>query len=589
MTSRPGLRWAAAATAAVLTAAYWLNAPSVPALLASATATTLLLAVTFLGSRAWHRSVFATSAAAFVVVAAFAERTRAGFAHDPTRSRVAVARLGTARMAAVLESEAATLQRLAVAALDAPADVNLAFDHLDRLRGNAAPRAIVLVRASAPFAWSGRVVAPFDSLPGPVGALPTPFYLVLYAIAGRGTDRVIAETLVHAERPGDVLAAALDEPMTRAFGVDGFAYADAANAARDSFAVVSAAGLPVLGVRAVAPPEELLEARALEHGRANGGVALALAVALFLAAAWRERGGVGGRLGALAVALAATALVPLSRFSNVSPLFDPAYFFVASGGPFTGSVGALALTCALVLLGLLATLRARVGLRTRGQGVLAVAVIAGIGPFLLSRFARGIQFPVPGVTSEMWMAWETTLFLAAVSVLLAGATAGQTALGARRGLPLWIAPTIAGASALLAPALMDAPGAFPAWYPVLWIAAIGALALARRTRGAVLPVAIVAACGAVTLVWGQSVRARVLLAHADVDGLKSSAPGTAALLRRFTAQLDSSHAPLTRVELLARYANSDLANGDYPVELTSWDPKGRPVADLRVALGPGRA
>src|SRR5665213_266154 len=182
----------------------------------------------------------------------------------------------------------------------------------------------------------------------------------------------------------------------------------------------------------------------------------------------------------------------------------------------------------------------------------------------------------------MWLAWESTLFLASVSVLMAGATAGQAALGERRGFPLWIAPGIAAVAAILAPPFMDAPGAFPAWYPALWVVAIGSLALARKARGSVLPVAIVAACGAVTLVWGQSVHSRVLLAERDVSRLNMLDSSAATLLNRFTAQLDYAHASVSRSELLARYAESDLASGDYPVELTSWSPAGVPIADLLV-------
>ena len=587
MPRKPGLWWAAA-TATVLAAAGWLNSPSVTALIASAVTTLLSVLVTWRGARGWHRIAFVLASGAFVVLVASAERSRADLARDPGHARATLALHGTARMAAVLEAEAAELQRLAVAALDAPADANLAFGALDRLMDRSASRAIVVVRGGAPVAWSGRLVAPLDSLAGPVGVIGTPFYLVLYAIAGRGADRAVAEALVHAERPANALAAAIDEPVAATLGVEGFAFADPTTAARDSFTVVTAAGLPVMGVRAVAPPAEQLEARVLERGRTRGALALALAVVFFLAAEWRARSNVAGRLAALTVALAAVGLVPLAKFSNISALFDPAYFFEASGGPFTGSVGALALTSALVLLGLLALLRARAGMRTRPQGMVAVVLIAGIGPFLLSRFARGIEFPSSGVTAAIWIAWEATLFLASVSVLLAGAAAGQAALGARPGLPLWIAPAIAAIAALLAPALVRAPGEFPAWYPVVWIAAIAALALAQRTRGAILPVAIVAACGAVTLVWGQTVRARVLLAQRDVDALSTSAPTSAALLQRFTVQLDAAGAPRSRVDLLRRYAMSDLANGDFPVELTSWDARGHPVADLRVGLGPGR-
>jgi signal transduction histidine kinase len=543
------------------------------------------------GRREWNRLAFAVCVAFFVVFAVRAQRASSAYVRTPAVARADLSTRATAAMAAAIELEAAELQRLAVGALDAPAEPAAAFAHLDRLRGQSRSRSVVLTRGGReiPVAWSGRVIAPLDSFPGPVGAVGTPFYLVIYAIAGRGSDRARAETLVHAVRPANSIVTALDAPLARQFGVDGFAFVDPSAAAPDSFTVVRAAGLPLLGVRALAPAGGVLAARALERGRTRGGLALAFALAFFVAAVWRQADGVGSRLAPLAVALAVVALVPLSDYSNVSPLFDPALFYVDAGGPFTGSVGALAITCAIVLLGMLAALRARLRAATRAQALLAVVGIAGVGPFLLGSFARGIQFPATGATVAMWLGWEVTLFLAAVSVLLAGVTAGQAALGARRGLPRWLAPAIAAAAALLAPAVMNAPGVYPQWYPALWVLAIAALAFARSARGAVLPVAIVAACGAVALVWGQSVRARVGLAERDVASLKVSDPGAAALLRRFSAQLDVASAPQSRPELLLRYAASDLASGDYPVELTSWDPLGRVIADLRVGLGPGKA
>jgi signal transduction histidine kinase len=578
--SRPGLWWTVAATATVLSAALWLRAPATGTLIACGLITALSVALTLGGDRAWNRIGFAVSATAFVLLVAMAERSRASFAVNPNGARTAVAARGTVAIAAALEVETAALQRLAVLALDAHSDPRRAFTDLDRLRGPSESRSVVLIRGGTPFAWSGRLMTPLDSLVGPVGAWPTQFYLALYAIAGRGGDRAVAEVLVHADRPGDMLASPLDETLQAKYGVRGFIYGAPASAVRDTLTIVRAAGIPVMGVRAVAPAGELLADAALERGRTRGGVALAIAALFFLAATWRDRGGVSRRIAALAVVLASVAVVPLARFSNASSLFDPTFFYVASGGPFTGSVGALALTCSLVLLGLLAALRARVGTRSRAQAIAVVAIVAGIGPFLLRDLARGIQFPEAGVSTAMWLAWESTLFLASVSVLMAGATAGQAALGERKGIPLWIAPGIAAAASLLAPSLMDAPGAYPAWYPALWVVAIGALAFARRARGSVLPAAIVAACGAVTLVWGQSVHSRVLLAEHDVASLNVVDSSASTLLKRFTAQLDVAHAPASRAELLARYAESDLASGDYPVELTSWSPAGVPVANL---------
>ncbi|HEX7545590.1 MAG TPA: HAMP domain-containing sensor histidine kinase [Gemmatimonadaceae bacterium] len=571
-----------AATASVLSAALWLRSPATGALAACGLSTLLTIGLTVLGDRAWNRIGFAVSAAAFLFFVGLAERSRASFGAGSLAARTAVAARGTAAITAALEVESAELQRLAVQALDARADPRSAFDDLDKLRGRSESRSVVLIRGGAPFAWSGRLMAPLDSLVGPVGAWPTPFYLSLYAIAGRGTDRAVAELLVHADPPGSVIATAFDETFLRGYGVTGFAYGSPLNADRDTLAIVRVAGVPVMGVRAIAPTGELLAAGARERGRTRGGIALAIAVIFLLAATWRDRGGVTRRLATLAVALTTVGLVPLAGFSNSSSLFDPTYFFVAKGGPFTGSVGALALTCSIVLLGMLAALRARVGMRSRAQAIAAVAIVAGIGPFLLRDLARGIQFPEAGVSTAMWLAWESTLFLASVSVLIAGATAGQAALGARKGIPLWIAPGIAAAASLLAPALIDAPGEYPPLYPALWVVAIGALAFARRARGSVLPVAIVAACGAVTLVWGQSARSRVLLAERDVAHLGMLDSSAATLLQRFTAQLDVAHAPRSRAELLARYAESDLASGDYPVELTTWSPTGVPMANLLV-------
>src|SRR5690606_37606129 len=118
--------------------------------------------------------------------------------------------------------------------------------------------------------------------------------------------------------------------------------------------------------------------------------------------------------------------------------------------------------------------------------VLVVLAVVALAPFLLRELARGIQAPAMGVTSELWLAWQVALFLAATVVLLVGATLGQRLLRRWRGLPPWVAPAIAGAGALLAQPLWQAPGSWPAWYPLVWVAAVGALVVTRRTRSLVL-------------------------------------------------------------------------------------------------------
>src|SRR3990172_9338085 len=281
MTFRPGLAWAIAATATVLAAAAWLRQPATLILLLCAGGTVWSVALSWHDRRVVHRAGFGLSAVAFVTIAFLAARSRGAQARYPALARAAVETRGTTAMAAALDAEIEALKRLAVGALDAPAERSRAFAFLDELRGGAAVRSVVVVRGGTPHAWTGQLVAPLDSLRAPVGALATPFYLVVYAIAGRGTDRAVAEALVNDERP-----------------------ADPTSAERSAFTIVSSAGLPVLGVRAVAPPGELLAERALERGRARGGIALALAVAFFLVGAWGGRARVVGRLAGLRGSLA---------------------------------------------------------------------------------------------------------------------------------------------------------------------------------------------------------------------------------------------------------------------------------------------
>ena len=587
MKQRPGLWWGVAAAATVIGAAAWLRVPSAWVLAGCAVGVIWTAVQSWRNSRRWYQLGFVLATTGFVVLATQAQRFQASIRDNADAARADVERRGTATMAAAIEAEAVALQQLADAALSVPVDTVRAFELLNTLRGHADQRAVVIVRSGLPFAWSGRFMAPIDSLAGAVGAVGTPFYLAIYAIAGRGTDRAIAQSLVHVDRPADALATALDAPYAAAAGLEGFIYAGPNVVTADSFAVARAGGVPVLAVHAVAPPSSVLAARALERGRTRSGILFAIALAIFLAGTWRNVRSVLPRLAVLTVALASVAIVQLSSFSNASRLFDPAFFHVPQGGPFASCIGALALTSAFVLLGLLGVLRARLTIQSRSQALLVLTAIVAMGPFLLRDLARGIQFPTKGVTTGLWLAWEGTIFLAAVSVLIAGVAAGRAALGPRRGLPLWIAVLISLIASLLAPVLMNAPGGFPVFYPVLWAAAIAAIALGRRDR-AIFVTALVAACGAVTLVWGQTVRARVLLAERDVSGLSVADADAAGLLQRFTAQLDSNRAPRSRVELLARYAQSDLANSDFPVAIVSWDPSVHPIAELSIAMGQAR-
>jgi signal transduction histidine kinase len=229
-------------------------------------------------------------------------------------------------------------------------------------------------------------------------------------------------------------------------------------------------------------------------------------------------------------------------------------------------------------------LRARLRTPSRGAALLVAAAVVGAGPFLMRALARGVSPPTGGVTIPLWLAWEVALFLAAAVLLVAAAAAGRSALGRARVLPVWLAPLLAAAGAVVGAIILEPPGDWPQWYTLLWMAAVGALAFARPHKRYVLAAGIVAACGAATLTWNAGVRGRTALANRDLDELTAPDPDVSALLARFGGALAMQPPPLTEPELLQAYMHSDLVGAGFPVALTRWSATG----DVRahIALDP---
>ena len=577
--------WVVAGGAALVSAALWLREPTVPYVVAcgAATAAAALL-VPRLPRRRRAAALHALLLAAFVAVAGVSQRALWQVDRRWPATAAAVAASAEGAFAAALAGEARALRERAVEALAAPAGQRAAFAYLAGLAGGGAERGVVLFRGREPRAWAGVMRVLPDTLREPLGAAASPFYLTMYAVARRGEARAVATSLVHAEPPADRLARALDARIAARQAANAFEFAGAGEGA-PGFRAFAPAGVPLFAVRAAPPVQAEVRLRTLERARLRGGALLAAAVFCYVLTAWYHRATLRRRIVALAVALLVVGVLPLSAYSNTSSLFDPSYYFTALGGPLTASAAALLLSGAIVLLALLAILRSPVRYPSRAAALLAVAAVAGVGPFLLRNLAKGIAPPSWGVTATLWLAWQVTIFLAAVSVLLAGAAAGRAALGARRGLPPALAPALGSLAALLGPLLWQAPGRWPAWYPAVWILAIGALALTRRARGFVLNAAIVAGLGSATLVWSAVARKRVQLAARDVEGLSVVDPSARALLERFAAHLAADSVPASRAELLRRYMDSELTAAGYPMALAVWR-DGRPVAALDM-LGVG--
>lgn len=580
--------WLALAVAIVLTAAAWIRTGAPAWLWTCALAVVVAMP---LRMRAGRRRdwVLLLMAVLFVLEGIRARRERVTREADwQTWSRVAAAN-ATERFATRIETTARELREAAVAAVAAGAPGPGLWEGLERHVAGHPERSVVRARGGRLEAWAGRLHVPLDTLPSTHGVMATPFYLSLYVVERRGDVTAVASALLHAERPADRLTAPLDATLAHETGVAGFDFAPV-GVPGDSARQVIVDGDAVLTVHAVMPPLAVVALRARERTQVRSGVLLAMMLVAFVAVAVQRGRHLAARVGALAVVGAVVALLPLGAYSNVSRWFDPGLYFAPTLGPLTANVAALALASTLALMVQFGWLRHATPTRGRAAWLGVLTLVAVVGPFLLRDLARGIRVPASGITTSLWLGWEVPLFLAAFAVLLPGVTAGQRVLGSWRGVPGWVAPVLAALSAMLAPPLLEAPARLPGWYPALWIAAIASLALsrrARRARRAFWRTAFVAACGAVTLVWAASVRQRVQLAEGDVASLAAPDPYATSLLQRLAAELMNSPAPSSRVELLARYAASELSAAGFPAEFTTWDPLGRVVADLRVGMAAG--
>ena len=582
-----GPAWAATVAIAVLAASRWLDTPTVQYLVAWAVATIAAgaLAVWLRGERRRWALLCVSLLVVGLVFGARAQRELAGITSHWTDWQTSQARAG---LDALGESLADVEQRLAsdaMTALHGPQDRESAFADLQSLVGGPDERGVVVYRGDSAFAWAGRFRSSPELMTLDAGVAASDFYLTLYATARQGGDRAVATVLLSAAPPADRLSHPLSRRVARDARLDDFTFAGPGSM-NGSGPVLHFAyqGRPLLDARA-APLEsgEVLQ-RLRERLRIDVGLALAAVLACFIIAAWRETRAVLPRLATLGVVLACVALVPLNEYSNFTRLFDPSVYFTSIAGALTASAGALGLTSAIVLLALLTLLR-RGRRPTRLTAAAIVLLVAGLGPFLLRDLARGIRPPSYGVSAPLWLIWQIPLFLAAVSVLLAGAGAGGVLVGRSRGAPAWSGSAVAAVAAIVAPIVWQAPGQWPWWYTFLWIGAIGALALGRQTRFVVVNSAIVAALGAATLVWGRTARGRVELAEHDLAALSEPDPqgATRSLLDRFATSLENEPAPATRAALLQHYVSSALAAADLPTALFAVSSTGAPLASLATA------
>ena len=451
----------------------------------------------------------------------------------PSASGGAAQALSALRTA--LQSEHRRLVVDAQKALDAPATIYEAFDHLVAI-GLTGEEGIVLFEHEAPVAWAGQIVVDPTTASAPFSATITPFYTTITAVARRGERRAVATAVVHAESPADRLATSLDARVEGRDQIESYAFT-APDDSSGAEVVLSVEGTTLLRANATPLPPDIARFSRTTKARGWGTLLLCVGLLVLLAIAWRDRKLLGERLLALAFCLVAVALVPWSSFSNIARAFDPTYYYSPLAGPLTANAGVLAIAATLLLLAVYAIIRSRRVRLPRWAALAGAVLLAAAGPVIVSAAARGIAYPSWGTTAALWLTWEVPLFL-----------------------------------------LM-----FACWLAAAWLARI---ALAQRGTiqlRAAAAIAIAAGIAASTIVWRTTTAKRLELAARDILSLQRPDNDAAVLLRRFGSELSRYDSAGTRADLLKRYAVSDLAAADLPLALGTWTTAGERRAELRLA------
>jgi signal transduction histidine kinase len=572
----------AAVAVGVLAASGWLAAPRVGYLAVCLVATALGVAATVRLTRRALRLPLAIACAAlfaFAVMAARAQQRLASFAKDPAAVGAEQAADQRALLASRVDAELDALRDASVRArrlIETSGDLS---ESLERVVRDEVRHSAFVVHGDTLLGWAGTLHANPRALVGPSGVVATPFGLTLYAASDSGAVRAVATSLLYASPPADRLTRGLAQRLPGNEVTEGFEFTTPTDSAGADALRYSDNGRPLFVARAIVPSADEVRFRMRERARVPVGVILLIALIALLVAASRREGGALAALGAVLVVLRCIAVVPLSEFSTRSRFFDASVYFLGAGRAFTSNAAALTLTAAtLLLVALLVVRRVRRGPpRLAGAAIGILGIV--LGPYFVRTLSRGIAPPAEGAGVALWLMWEIPLCLAATTLLVLAAWGGRAALSGRRSVDSAAGPALAMLAAIVAPLVWMAPGQWPEWYALLWVAAVAALVATRRRRYWLLSAASVAALGATTVVWGATSRGRVELAERDVRGLAAPDSSAAGLVDRLAQQLIGDTLPRTAQGLLERYVLSDLGASGYPAALTSWEGE-RPIASF---------
>ena len=459
------------------------------------------------------------------------------------------------------------------------------------VRDRAPARAVVLFDAAGrPAAWAGTVRMPLSATGPELSTVTTPFYLWLVArrqTHGGGGTAVAAVLLARASYAPRTGVALTDRFAERA-GV-GLQFYQPGGAPPDSdvFYYVAPAGVragdTLFAVQPMPPEQDVAYSDLLASSRRAVFWLVAALLLVTGAGAVRAVPGAGGAVVTAAAVAPFLARAPLGEAFGPGGLFSSATYFQDVIGPFSKSTGVLTLTGFVVAVFACALWRR--GLRPRWASGLAALFLIALAPYLLQDLARGITPPADGVSLGLWLMWQVGLVLAASAlVLLAAALVRGPAVPVHGGLWPFLASALAVALAVAGLFLWEPRGAWPGWYPYLWLPALLVAVKPMPFRSTIATVAVVAGTSAALLEWGVTTQSRIALAARDLEGLGNRTdPLKVALFDRLIHTVPSTTSPQTASDLYLLWRRSDFAAHNYPMSLAVWSAEAQRTLALDLA------
>ena len=465
-----------------------------------------------------------------------------------------------------------------------------AFHKVEALVREREPaRGIVLFDAAGrPTAWAGTLRIALSPAGPELSTVTTPFYLWLVARRQARGGTAVAAVLLARASYAPKAGVALTDRFADQVGVGLHFYPPGgAPADSDLFDYVlsrpPAGGDTLFTVQPV-PPEQ--DAAITDLTATGQRTAFWIMVALLFAGiVGAVRGGlpVAGAAATATAAALGVARAPLGDAFGSDSLFSSATYYQTVLGPFSKSAGTVMLTSFVVAL--IACALWRRGLKPGLLSRLAALGVTVLAPYLLQDLARGITPPAAGVSLSLWLTWQVALVVSASAlVLVAAALVRGPAAPARAGAWPFLASLLAIALAVAGLFLWEPRGAWPEWYPYLWLPALLVAIRPMPFRATLATVAVVAGSSAALLEWGTTTSGRIALAAQDMEGLGNKPDALkVALFDRLVSGTPPTVAPETAGDLYLLWRRSDFAAHGYPAALSLWSATAQRALQLDLA------